>query len=150
VSIVRPCSTKKLLISESDIAYEQTRILDGNYLMHEMGIALEIIDIVNASIPADMAHPRVETVNVKIGKLSAVVPESLRFCFEIAIQESALSGAKLEIEEIPVIARCKDCSAEFHIDGPAFQCPQCKSGGIELMSGRELDIQSIEIIDEES
>ena len=58
--------------------------------MHEMGIALEIIDIVKASLPADMPKARVEKVNLQVGKLSAIVPQSLRFCYEIATRRNPL------------------------------------------------------------
>ena len=118
--------------------------------MHEMGIALEIIDIVTASIPADMTHPRVAKIHLKIGKLSALVPESLRFCFEIAARDTALKDAELVMEETPVVARCKACRYEWTIEGPAFSCKKCNSGEIELLSGREHDIRSIEIEDEET
>ena len=71
--------------------------------MHEMGIALEIIDIVKTSIPPDMAHARVTKVHLKIGKLSAVVPKSLTFCMEIAAKGTVLENAELDMEEIPVV-----------------------------------------------
>jgi len=116
--------------------------------MHEMGIAQQIIDIATASIPPDMRSARVERVNLKIGKLSAVVPDSLRFCFEIVSQDTPLAGAELAIEETPVVARCKDCDARWTIAEPVFTCRTCNSGSLEILSGRELDIVSIEIADE--
>ena len=116
--------------------------------MHEMGIAMQIVEIATASIPDDVKNIRVERVNLKVGKLAAVVPESLRFCFEIVAQDTPLSGAELVIEEIPVVARCNHCAAEWTIDEPFFTCQKCNSGDIELLSGRELDIHSIEIFDE--
>lgn len=118
--------------------------------MHEMGIALQIIEIASASIPLNDVPVQVEKVNLKIGKLAAVVPESLRFCFEIASKDSLLSGAALHIEEIPVRARCKQCDTVWTIDEPVFQCQQCNSGQIDIISGRELNIESIEIADEET
>ena len=81
--------------------------------------------------------------------MSAVVPSSLRFCFEIAAKDTQLAGAELDIEEIPVRARCKACEAEWTIEGPAFNCEKCDSGQIEILSGRELNIESIEIADED-
>jgi hydrogenase nickel incorporation protein HypA/HybF len=117
--------------------------------MHEMGIALEIIDIVTSSIPEDAPDAGVRRVNLRIGKLSAVVTESLRFCFEIAVKDTPLAGAVLAIEEIPIVARCKSCRHQWTIAGPAFSCEKCSSGDIDLISGRELDVQSIEIADEE-
>ena len=118
--------------------------------MHEMGLAQQIIDIATASIPPDMRSARVERVNLKIGKLSAVVPESLRFCFEIVSKDTPLAGAELAIEETPVVARCKDCDARWTIAEPVFTCQTCNSGALEILSGRELDIVSIEIADEGS
>jgi len=116
--------------------------------MHEMGIAQQIIDIATASIPPDMRPARVERVNLKIGKLSAVVADSLRFCFEIVSKDTPLAGAELAIEETPVVARCKDCDARWTITEPVFTCQACHSGSLEILSGRELDIVSIEIAEE--
>lgn len=113
--------------------------------MHEMGLALEIIDIATASIPADLAGARVERVNLTVGKLSAVVPESLRFCFQVASRETPLEGAELNIEEVPVVARCHQCDHQWTIETPVFRCPVCDGTRIEVVSGRELDIRSIEL-----
>ncbi|MBA4367378.1 MAG: hydrogenase maturation nickel metallochaperone HypA [Desulfobacterium sp.] len=113
--------------------------------MHEMGIAMQIIEIATSSIPDELENASIKKVNVKIGKLSAVVPESLRFCFEIAAKDTCLSGAELDIEEIPVRARCRECSKEWTIHDPDFKCIECGSGSIDILSGRELDITSIEV-----
>ena len=117
--------------------------------MHEMGIALQIIEIATASIPSDMDGARIEKVNLKIGKLAAVVPQSLRFCFDVAVKETPLEGAELAIEELPVVAKCKDCETQWTINGPAFNCETCNSGSLEIISGRELDIESIEIAEKD-
>ena len=117
--------------------------------MHEMGIALQIAEIATASIPKDVGDVRVEKINLKIGKLAAVVPDSLRFCFDVAIKDTPLAGAELVIEELPVVARCKDCDTQWTISQPAFTCENCNSGSLEILSGRELDIESIEIAEED-
>ena len=117
--------------------------------MHEMGIALQIVEIATASIPPDAGDVQVEKVHLKIGKLAAVVPESLRFCFDVAIKDTALDGAQLVIEELPVVARCKDCGQQWTINEPVFKCENCDSGSLEILSGQELDIESIEIAEED-
>ena len=117
--------------------------------MHEMGIALQIVEIATASLPVDLGAARVTKVNLKVGKLAAVVPESLRFCFSVAVKDSPLENAILAIEEIPVVARCKDCHAQWTINEPVFICKTCQSGSLEILSGRELDIESIEVVEEE-
>ena len=68
--------------------------------MHEMGIAMQIVEIAIASIPDDLKNARIGRVNLKVGKLAAVVPESLHFCFQIATQDTPLYNADLHIEEI--------------------------------------------------
>ncbi len=113
--------------------------------MHEMGIAMQIIEIAKSSIPSDMEATNVQRVNIKVGKLSAIVPDSLRFCFEIAAKDTPLAGAQLNIEEVPVLARCKTCSNEWVIHETVFKCPECDNGDLALLSGRELDVVSIEV-----
>jgi hydrogenase nickel incorporation protein HypA/HybF len=112
-----------------------------------MGIAMQLIEIATSAIPADIKNVRVERVNLKIGKLSAVVPDSLRFCFDIAIKDTPLSGAELIIEEIPVTAHCKVCENRWTIEEAVFSCPRCDNGDINILSGQELNIESIEIAD---
>ena len=118
--------------------------------MHEMGIAIQIAEIATASIPADMKHVKVERVNLRIGKFAAVVPSSLKFCFDVVAKDTPLAGSALHIEEIPVVVSCRDCQAQWTINEPAFQCPQCQSSAIDVISGRELDIESIEIAEEDN
>ena len=112
-----------------------------------MGIALQIIEIAQAAIPKDLNEVRVAKVNLSVGKLAAVVPDSLLFCFELVAEDTPFAGAELVIEEIPVVARCKDCQTRWTIEDSRFECPKCHSGQIEILSGRELDVMSIEVDD---
>ncbi|MDA8140805.1 MAG: hydrogenase maturation nickel metallochaperone HypA [Desulfobacteraceae bacterium] len=116
--------------------------------MHEMGIATEILKIVQDSIPAEMAGARVRRVNLRVGKLSAIVTESLRFCFTIVAEKTPVAGAELAVEEVAVKAKCGACGQEFTIESAVFLCPACNSGNIQMLSGRELDIVSIEVEEE--
>ncbi len=78
------------------------------------------------------------------------MPESLHFCFQIAAQDTPLYQADLHIEEIPVVAKCADCHVEWTVLEPVFKCGQCSSGSVEIISGRELDIISIEVVNKDS
>lgn len=115
--------------------------------MHEMGIAMQVKEIAIASIPEDMENVQVETVNLKVGKLAAVVPDSLTFCFDIIKKDSPLADAELKIEEIPVRARCRNCALDWTISEPVFLCPDCGGGELDIVSGRELEITSLELAD---
>lgn len=113
--------------------------------MHEMGIAQELINIAMASIPGDIDDPKVEKINLRIGKLAAVVEHSLTFCFEIITKETPLEGAHLDIFWVPVRIHCKTCNHEWEVDRPVFQCPECRDGEVEMLSGREIEITSLEL-----
>jgi len=115
--------------------------------MHELGIAQNILEIVQQSVPETQA-PQVRWIKMRIGPLSGIVPDSLDFCFSAIIGETKLSQARLAIENAPMIARCLDCSREFQMEEMSFQCAACKSSNLELISGRELEIVEIELMDE--
>lgn len=117
--------------------------------MHEMGIAVRIVEIAISAIPPDIEDARIERVNLKVGRLTAVVPESLRFCFNIVSSDTPLAGASLEIEETPIVIECGECGAETTIEQPLFACSRCGGGKVTVVSGRELDILSIEMADPE-
>ena len=113
--------------------------------MHEVGIALQIVRIALGALPEDARRAQVEKVHLNIGKLSAVVPDSLRFCFDFTTRNTPLDGAELVINEIPAMAKCRGCGHAWTIDGPVFNCPECDDGNIQMVSGRELEVESIEI-----
>ena len=115
--------------------------------MHEMGIAEQLVKIALDAIPKDIKNPRVETVHLKIGKLASVVEHSLTFCFEIITKDTPLEKARLEIDSVPVRVHCKSCDQSWEVTGPVFQCPFCKDGDVEMISGREIEIISLELED---
>ncbi len=115
--------------------------------MHEMGVAQQMVDIALDAIPDEIENPRVAVLNLRIGRLAAVVEHSLRFCMEVITKGTPLEGVTLVIETIDVRARCRDCSHEWVVEGPAFRCPACRQGAVELLSGRELEISSLELAD---
>lgn len=114
--------------------------------MHELTIAESINNIVQETLGERKA--RVSRINLEIGKLTAVVPDSLRFCFQFVAKDTPAENAELNIEEIPVRCRCAECRSEFTLDFPVFLCPHCGSGEVKLLSGRELFIKSIELEEE--
>jgi len=112
--------------------------------MHEMSIARSIVEIVEETVRAN-GHARVQRVRVAIGNLVGVVPDSLAFCFEAIVGDTPLAGASLVIEPIPVRARCNDCGASFEVEAFSFRCEACGGTSLNVESGNELLVQSIEV-----
>ena len=111
--------------------------------MHELSITQSLLEIVNQEV-AKHAISRVTSVKLKVGKLRAIEPTSLTFCFEILSKDTAVEGAELVIEVVPVRARCLGCGESFEVDGLLFACPNCSGHKIEMISGRELSIVEIQ------
>lgn len=115
--------------------------------MHEMSIARSLLEIIDEHVPRpDGAAGRVKVVRLRIGEMAGVVPESLRFCFEVASEGTIAHGAELVIEEIPIRCRCRQCRADFAVERYAFICPRCSSRDVELLSGSELDVTELELV----
>ena len=115
--------------------------------MHEMCIAEKIGEIALESIPEDIENPRIEKMNLRIGKFASVVEDSLRFCFGIIVKGTPLEDTKLVIESVPVLVHCNKCNFEWGVDDPIFKCPECQGTDLEMLSGREINIDSIELAD---
>ncbi|MCG8632823.1 MAG: hydrogenase maturation nickel metallochaperone HypA [Desulfobacterales bacterium] len=115
--------------------------------MHEMGIAEQLVRIALDAIPEDMENPRVEVLNLRIGKLASVVEHSLTFCLEIVTKDTPLENVKLVIEDVPVKIRCLACKKEWEVDTPMFKCPDCEDTEVKMLSGREIEISSMELAD---
>ena len=114
--------------------------------MHEMSIAQGIVDIVEKEL-ASHGVEQLKIVNIAVGKLAAVVPEQLAFCFSIITLETNLAGATLNIREVPLGYTCSACGEKFTSREMSIVCPKCGDTSIGLTSGRELTIESIEVAD---
>jgi len=111
--------------------------------MHELGIATEIINIVQHEM-IKRHLDKIKTIGLRIGALSGVDPEALTFGFQAATMDTPLTGTELAIEHIPVQGSCKSCDKEFEVKDFIFICPHCDSRDIQIMHGEELDISYLE------
>jgi hydrogenase nickel incorporation protein HypA/HybF len=113
--------------------------------MHEASIATHLIQAVERRIDEGEITGRVRSIFLRVGRMTAVVPDNLRFLFGVLAEGSAVEGAELEIEEVPIRGRCRACEAEFEIHDICFFCSQCGSSDVDITSGRELMIVAVEV-----
>jgi hydrogenase nickel incorporation protein HypA/HybF len=111
--------------------------------MHEMSITKSMLEIVEKEMN-ESGMKALRKLRVRVGELTAVEPESLKFCFDAAIKGTAMEGATLEVEDVPLKGRCLGCAAEFRITAFAYRCPVCGAAAVERVAGDELDIISME------
>lgn len=112
-----------------------------------MSITREIFDTVVEALEGAGPGLVVKSINLKIGRMTAVSPDCVRLYFEMLSEDTPLSSAALNIEILPIIAVCGDCGANFESEEPVIICPECSSMNADMIQGRELLVDSIEVED---
>lgn len=111
--------------------------------MHEMGIALDVLETAEASLPRETPH-RILSVRLRMGPFAGVDPECLRFAFAVLTDDRpACRGATLEIVETGPAFRCRHCGTEGAFE-PAALCPACGGTDVDVLGGDEIVLLSIE------
>ena len=108
--------------------------------MHELAITQGLVE----AVLKRTGDRHVTGVNLRIGPLSGVLPDAVRFCFEVVSADTPLAGAALTIDEPAGRARCRSCRDEFVLEDMFLLCP-CGSADVEIVSGRELVVTSVEV-----
>lgn len=113
--------------------------------MHELSIAHSLVEIVSR-VAREEGSSRVETIYLRVGELSCVSVEALNFAFEVAARNTPAEQAKIVIENKPVVVYCANCDVEQALDTPQrFACPACDRPVSKILSGRELEVDRIEL-----
>ena len=117
--------------------------------MHEVSVAQSLVELIEAELAR---HPwcggRVVGAKLRIGELSGVVPAALKSAFGPATEGTCADGAKLEIEPVPVVIWCDQCESEQVLAPPVqgLICPVCGKRASEVLRGRELELISVEVL----
>ena len=109
--------------------------------MHELSLSSAIVN----TVAKHAAERPVTLVNLRVGRLRQVVPDTLEFYFEFVARGTICEGARLEQEVVEASLRCGPCEREWEIEIPAFRCPTCGGSDVEIAGGNEFEVESIEV-----
>jgi hydrogenase nickel incorporation protein HypA/HybF len=112
--------------------------------MHEIGIMEETLQLAIAQARASGAV-KIHKLKIRVGALSGVEPDALRFAFDVLSRETPAAGASLEIEAVRVVCFCAACQNEFQPDGSLYACPVCCQFSQQVRKGRELELAALEV-----
>ena len=112
--------------------------------MHELGIMTGVMEAVDSSAKHAGATS-VLKVSLSVGEMTEAIEDALRFAFEALSEGTLCEGAELQITMVKPKSRCLECGAEFEHDRFHMLCSQCGGFATELIAGRELQIDSIEV-----
>jgi hydrogenase nickel incorporation protein HypA/HybF len=112
--------------------------------VHELALA----QAVAAQVDARAGDRPVRRVEVRIGYLRQVVPDSLLFAWEMLTAGTTLAGSELVIEHVPAVVRCRACGADTTLDWPILACAACEGLDVELRTGDELELAWFDVTQE--
>ena len=113
--------------------------------MHEASIVLSILDLI-ISRCIDEGYKSIESVKLRIGRASGILPEALIFGFDAAKAETIASSASLLIDIVPLGGFCSGCNNDFEVDESyALRCPLCGSGSFKINKGYEMEVVEMEV-----
>jgi len=112
--------------------------------VHELSLVASLFETLEEKAREHRAV-RVTMVRLRVGRLSGAVPELLASAFETYRKGTIADGARLEIEEVPVRLRCRSCGGDrLDVEG-AFACLACGGRDVELLEGRDIVVERIEL-----
>ena len=110
--------------------------------MHELSIALSIIDIAKAE--AEKAKALViKEIEMDIGSLAGIEFESLEFSFSAVTKHTELEKTVFIINKVKAQSECLDCHVLFDVQHLFDSCPICKGLNTMLLKGKELKVKSL-------
>lgn len=108
--------------------------------VHELSICSSLARIVEAHADGRT----VEVVHLDVGHLRQVIPDTLRYSWEIVVIDTPLAGSVLDINHIPAVLHCRDCDTRTAIEVPVFRCG-CGSIAVDVVGGEELLVTSLDL-----
>ncbi|SFL05733.1 hydrogenase maturation nickel metallochaperone HypA [Geodermatophilus ruber] len=113
--------------------------------MHELAITQAVVDAVVEQVGgARIGDARITAVHLRIGRVSGVVPDAVRFCFDLVAAGTPVAGARLEIDEPPGVGCCNSCGAVFAVEDLLLGC-RCGSTDVRVRGGDDLVVTAVEV-----
>ena len=112
--------------------------------MHEQSI-VESIMALSLEHTKKANAGKIRRIYLVVGDLSGVVDESMNFYFRILSKNTLADQAELFFMHTPAQLRCRHCETVFEPQKLNFHCPQCQEEQVDIVSGRELYIESLDV-----
>lgn len=112
--------------------------------MHESSLVRTLLERVE-EIHLRQPGSRVRAIYLRVGEFSGVEGALLQFAFEDQVAGTSLQDARLEIEQVSLMARCGHCGTEFIMQSFVFECPQCLRRDVKIVQGEELVLDRVEL-----
>ncbi|MBN2241034.1 MAG: hydrogenase maturation nickel metallochaperone HypA [Dehalococcoidales bacterium] len=112
--------------------------------MHEQNITESMLAL--AIKHAEQANAtKILRIYLVVGEYSGVVDDSVSFYFDFLSRGTIAEGAELDFTHVPAKFHCRNCDAVYIPDQVSLRCPTCNEQQVEIISGKEMFIESLEV-----
>jgi len=112
--------------------------------MHEFAITKSMLDLVLGEAER-VGAKEIRKIDLVIGKMSGVVDDCVQFYFDFLSKGTIAERAFLSFKMVPPTARCRNCDKLFELEEFNWTCPHCGANSLEIVTGNELFVESIEV-----
>ena len=118
--------------------------------MHELQVTEQILNIALKHVEGHDIE-RIVNIHLRIGDLTDLESEWIQHYFDYLSKDTLAENAKLQIEKVPIVLECNDCSANFEISKQQLsdaKCPECGDDDpdLRMISGREYTVLNLEVV----
>ena len=112
--------------------------------MHEQSIVESLLTLALKNAENTNAR-KILRINIVVGDYTGIVDDAVTFYFGFLSKDTIASGARIHITHVPGQLRCRDCDILFPLQKHSYQCPECSGKRVEIVGGRELYIENMEV-----
>jgi hydrogenase nickel insertion protein HypA len=115
--------------------------------MHELAVTKSILQIVLDQAEQSQAK-EVLKIQLLIGEMRNLEEEWIQRYFDYISKGTMAQNAVIKVTKVPVLFECKQCGHQFSADVHAEEkilCPACSGFDYDLIAGRELLIENVEV-----
>lgn len=112
--------------------------------MHELSITESMLSLALDEAKKGKSK-KITKINLVIGEMTGVVPDSVDFYFQFLSKNTIADGAVLAFNLIPIKTHCQNCGLEFTLEEGKWFCPACQNTNLTIIAGNELFVESIEV-----
>ena len=112
--------------------------------MHEQSIVESLLAVSLEHAEKANAN-RIVKINFVVGELSGVLDDAVSFYFNFLSRNTIAAQASLSFKHVPAQLRCRNCDRVFLPEKMDLHCPECAEQKVEIVSGRELYVDSMEV-----
>ncbi|NJM98131.1 MAG: hydrogenase maturation nickel metallochaperone HypA [Phormidesmis sp. RL_2_1] len=112
--------------------------------MHEVGLMQSALALAVEQTKSQ-GLSKIHSIDLNVGELSGVVPEALKFAFEVVSVGTLAEGAQLNLNVVHTLCYCRHCCREFYPMSWIYKCPRCQCLSSDIREGQNLELVSLEM-----